>query len=285
MSGRWPERSRTRAAILALMLALSACAGVMREQIYKASPTPVAIDQYATTRPQTISVRSEDGLMLTGYYWPGAADDHDVLIFFHGRGSNQGVGARYAEHLIGKGDHVLVASYRGFGGNPGSPTQAGLMMDGRSFVARARELVGKDARVYLVGHSLGGAVALHVAATVPVAGVVTLSTFDTFEDSAPAGAGFLLPDKWNNLDAVKKINAPFAMMQGTADDRVDLDQAADLFAAARTPAAYLTVPGAGHNPRMEQLGPLVSEAVAAMDSATLARWPATPQAGFSVRHK
>ncbi|MET0372477.1 MAG: alpha/beta fold hydrolase [Sphingobium sp.] len=278
-------RRRGRAGAAGLILALAACAGTMRDQTYKADATPVSIARYVASAPQTLSVRSEDGLMLTGYYWPGASNDDDVVIFFHGRGSNQGVGARYAEHLTGRGDHVLVASYRGFGGNPGSPTQAGLMMDGRSFVAKARDLAGPGARVFLVGHSLGGAVALHVAATVPVAGVITLSTFDKLEESAPLGTGLLLPDKWNNLDAVTKIRAPFVMVQGTDDDRVDLAQAEHLFATAGPPAAYILVPGAGHNPQMDLLGPLVSQAVAAIDAGALARYPATLPPGLSVRHK
>lgn len=268
-----------------LLATLAGCAGAIRERIYRADPAPVGIAQYVGTPPQPLSVRGEDGVALSGYYWPGAADDRDVLIFFHGRGSNQGVGARYAEHLTGHGDHVIVASYRGFGGNPGSPSQAGLMTDGRAFVAKARELAGPEARIFLVGHSLGGAVALHVAATVPVAGVVTLSTFDRLEESAPGGVGALLPDKWNNLDAVTKIRVPLVMMQGTVDDRVTMDQAADLFAAARSPAILLTVAGAGHNPRMDRLGPLVTEAVEAIDAATLSRYPATLPPGMTVTRK
>ncbi|MEQ6335123.1 alpha/beta fold hydrolase [Sphingobium sp. MK2] len=270
---------------LAAMLALSACASTVREQIYRADAAPVQVAQWTRTVPKALPVRSEDGLALTGYYWPGDPADPDVILFFHGRGSHQGIGARYAEHLAGKGDHVVVVSYRGFGGNPGTPTQAGLVADGRSFVAAARDLVGPDARLFLVGHSLGGAVALHVAATVKVAGVVTLSTFDKLEESAPGGVGLLLPDKWNNLDAVTKIGAPLVMIQGTADDRVDMDQADALFAAARAPVAMLTVPGAGHNPDMTQLGPMVSAAIGAIDSDAMAGYPVALPAGWRVRRK
>lgn len=268
-----------------LLATLAGCAGAIRERIYRADPAPVSIAQYTGTPPRPLPVRSEDGVALSGYYWPGAAEDRDVIIFFHGRGSNQGIGARYAEHLTGHGDHVIVASYRGFGGNPGSPSQAGLMADGRAFVAKAREMAGPQARIFLVGHSLGGAVALHVAATVPVAGVVTLSTFDRLEESAPGGVGALLPDKWNNLDAVTKIHAPLVMIQGTADDRVEMDQATALFAAARAPAILMTEEGAGHNPRMDRLGPLVTEAVEAIDAATLSRYPATLPPGMTVARK
>lgn len=271
--------------VIAATLMLTGCASAVREQVYKADPTPISIAQWTRTAPQSLPVQTADGLALTGYYWPGDPGDRDVILFFHGRGSNQGVAARYAEHLTGRGDHVIVVSYRGFGGNPGSPTQAGLMIDGRAFVARARAIAGADAHVFLVGHSLGGAVALHVAATVPVTGVVTLSTFDTLAQSAPGGVGALLPDKWNNLDAATKIHAPLAMILGTADDRVDAAQGDALFAAAHSPAALVTAPGAGHNPDMAQLGPLVSAAVEAVDSGTMASWPTALPQGWSVRRK
>lgn len=270
---------------IAASLALTGCAGAVREQIYKASDTAIDIAQWTHVRPQTLTVTTPDGLALTGYYWPGDPMDRDVILFFHGRGSNQGVAARYAEHLTGKGDHVIVVAYRGFGGNPGSPTQAGLMTDGRTYIDQARKLVGSNARIFLVGHSLGGAVALHVAATVPVAGVVTLSTFDKLAESAPGGMSALLPDKWNNLDAATKIRAPLVMIHGTADDRVGMGQASALFAAAGHPTDWLIAPGAGHNPDMAKLGPLVSEAVEAMDDDAMAAYPTALPAGWEARRK
>ncbi len=271
--------------VLYSALLLNGCAAAVRERIYKADHAPVEMSAFVHHAPSPLPVTTADGLHLTGYYWPGDPADHDVLLFLHGRGSNSGIAARYAEHLTGRGDHVIVASYRGFGGNPGSPTQAGLVADGHAFVAKARAIVGPDAHIFLVGHSLGGAVALHVAATTRVSGVVTLSTFDTLAKSAPDGMGKLLPDKWNNIDAVGKIGAPFVMIHGTADPRVSIGQAGKLFDAAHAPAAWLTIPDGGHSPDMTRIGPLVSEAVAAIDGRTLAAYPAKLPPGWSARRK
>lgn len=266
-------------------LLLSGCAAAVRERIYKADDGPIEMSAFVHHAPNSLPVTTADGLRLIGYYWPGDPADHDVVLFFHGRGSNPGIAARYAEHLSGRGDHVIVASYRGFGGNPGSPSQTGLVADGQAFVEKAREIAGPDAHIFLIGHSLGGAVALHVAATTRVSGVVTLSTFDKLAESAPDVMGKLLPDKWNNIDAVGEIGTPFVMMHGTADPRVSIGQAGKLFGAAHAPAVWLTMPGAGHSPDMAQIGPLVSEAVAAIDGGTLATYPATLPPGWSVRRK
>ncbi len=276
---------RLSSGLLAGTVALTGCAGTVRERIYRADEQPVAVADWTRRAPEPLRVTTQDGLDLDGYYWPGAPGDRDVILFFHGRGSNQGRGARYAEHLTGRGDHVIVVSYRGFGGNPGAPSQAGLVDDGRAFVAKARELAGPNARVYLVGHSLGGAVALHVAAREPVAGVVTLSTFDRLAEEAPAGLAALLPDRWNNLEAVAKIHAPFVMVQGTADDRIAMAQANRLFARAPAPATFITAPGETHQPDMALIGPIISQAVSAIDSGALARFPADLPPGWSASHK
>ncbi|MCP1470829.1 hypothetical protein J3E64_002522 [Sphingobium sp. OAS761] len=279
-AGRW-----WKAAGLAAALALTGCASVLRDHIYQADPRPVHIGDYTGRKPETLTVRTTDGMALTGYYWRGAPDDHDVILFFHGRGSNQGIAARYAEQLTGRGDHVVVVSYRGFGGNPGTPTQAGLIADGLAFTARARDLAGPNAHLFLVGHSLGGAVALHVGARVPVSGVATLSAFDRLAESAPAGTGSLLPDRWNNLEALPRIEAPVIMMQGTADRRVDAAQADRLFAAARSPTVRISMTGAGHHPDMARIGPVITQWVAAIDAGRFATYSPAIPAGWAMERK
>ena len=72
--------------LVAAALMLASCASGIREQIYKADATPISVAQWTKAPPQPLPVRTEDGLSLTGYYWPGDPGDHDVILFFHGRG-------------------------------------------------------------------------------------------------------------------------------------------------------------------------------------------------------
>jgi alpha-beta hydrolase superfamily lysophospholipase len=274
-----------RSGALALLLALTACAGPLRREIYRADPHPVTVGAAMAVPPRAMPVRTTDGLTLTGYVWPGAADDDDVLVFFHGRGSNPAIAARYAQALTGRGDHVIIASYRGFAGNPGRPDEAGLIADARAFVTAARTMVGARGHIFLVGHSLGGAVAIHAAAQDRVDGVLALSTFDTLARSAPDGVAGFLPDRWDNLAAIRRIHAPVLLTQGTDDHRVSVDQARTLFAAAPSPAALILMPGMGHSPDMARIAPIVSGMVAAVHDRQPAIAPADLPPGWTAAVK
>src|SRR3546814_14121750 len=109
--------------------------------------SPIDIREWTSTPPEEIKVVTSDGLTLTGYYWPGDTGDKDIVVFFHGRGAHQGVGAKYAQYIAGHGDNVLVASYRGFGGNPGQPATPGLSQDAEAFVAEPRTRAGAGATI------------------------------------------------------------------------------------------------------------------------------------------
>src|SRR3546814_115371 len=157
--------------------------------------SPIDIREWTSTPPEEIKVVTSDGLTLTGYYWPGDPGDKDIVVFFHGRGAHQGVGAKYAQYIAGHGDNVLVASYRGFGGNPGQPSKPGLLKDADAFIAEARKRAGAGARLWLVGHSLGSAVALQAAIRdAHPAGVFAIGAFANISDATPLGFGALLPD-------------------------------------------------------------------------------------------
>ena len=179
-------------------------------------------------------------------------------MYFHGNANNQLVGAVRAEPLRKGGHGVLVASYRGFGDNPGSPSETGLFADGEAWMAKARELA-PGAKIYLFGHSLGGAVALEMAARHDVAGVATLGTFVRLADQAPAVARGLLPDRYDNVGAIRRAREPVLLLYGTEDTIASLDAGEEL--AAEVPNATLVRPnGAGHNVDLAQIADRLWEA-------------------------
>lgn len=231
-------------AAMGAALALAGCAGTIRDRIYQPAALAETPVTFAGEAPQDVTVRTGDGLDLAGYYWPAASGNETLVVYFHGNGYNQLVGAARAEPLREGGHGVLVASYRGYGGNPGSPSEAGLFADAEAWMAKARELA-PGAKIYLFGHSLGGAVSLEMAARHEVAGVATLGTFARLADQAPSIARGILPDRYDNVAAIRRVSERVLLLHGTEDDVVPIAAGEELADASPT-ATLVRLTGAGH---------------------------------------
>lgn len=107
-----------------------------------------------------MTVTTADGLTLRGLYWAPQGEERDVVVYFHGNGGNLHRDGAYAQALARNGHGLLMTSYRGYSGNPGRATEAGLSADADAFVAEAYERLPTGGKLYVFGHSLGGAVAL-----------------------------------------------------------------------------------------------------------------------------
>lgn len=272
-----------RISLVAALLALSVggCATISRDILYSPN-SRVETVVWTGTPPQAITVTTTDTLDLPGYYWPGTPGDEDIILFFHGRNWNAERSANAAQHLAGAGNAVLVASYRGFGDNPGSPSEAGLLRDAAAFIARARALAGPNARVWLVGHSLGAAVALHSAARDQhVSGVIAMSAFVRIAAAAPKVTRAFIPDRWNNLDALKALDIPVVFVQGELDRLVPPGSADALFAAYQGPSSLVVGAASRHNPDMSLLSPWLNRMIDALRNQP-ADLP-TPPAGWALK--
>jgi len=83
---------------------------------------------------QPAAYRSADGIDLISWFRPPPSPDAPVLLHFHGNaghiGDRTGRIVPYAEAGMG----ILLAEYRGFGGNGGAPTEQGLYADARAAI-------------------------------------------------------------------------------------------------------------------------------------------------------
>ncbi len=214
--------------------------------------------------PTPIAVAAPDKRSVQGYYWRGAPGDPDIFVFFHGRHMNAQTGAKFAQHLLGRGDAVLVASYRGFGENPGLPSEKTMMEDSRAFIAQARQLGGPQARIWLVGHSIGGGVALQAAnedgKESAVKGAFIISGFTRVSAAVPRLLRAFVPDRWDNLAAVRAARVPLLFFSGGKDRYIPAGSGETLLAAAEGPSLLLVNPEMPHNPDMTVLGPWISAA-------------------------
>lgn len=239
-----------------------ASASVVRDRIYRPDPMPDKPEWVGMPAPETITVRTADGLDLQGYRWPATQSPHVTLVFFHGNGGNRYTAAQLAAPLRRKAAEIIIASYRGYGGNPGAPDEQGLYRDGAAFLQAARR--SHPQKLYLFGFSLGGGVALRLAADDRVDGVVTLGTFSSLRSVAPRWTRGLLPDRFDNLAAVRRTSSPLLLLHGTADEMVPIREAELIQAAAGANVRFLRLSGAPHNVALDQLADRIWQEIGQM---------------------
>ncbi|HKR51800.1 MAG TPA: alpha/beta hydrolase [Pseudonocardiaceae bacterium] len=202
---------------------------------------------------QEITLRTEDGLELGAWYLaPLRADRGITVLVMPGNAGSRALRAPLARRLAAKGLAVLLLDYRGYGGNPGSPSEDGLLTDARA--ARAY-LLGHGVpaqRLIYFGESLGAAVATRLATEAPPGGLALRSPFTSL---AAVGCRhypllpvrLLLRDRFPVTELISQLRVPTTVVYGSADTIVPPEQSAAVAAAAGGPVRVVEVVGAEHN--------------------------------------
>jgi fermentation-respiration switch protein FrsA (DUF1100 family) len=148
---------------------------------------------------------------------------------------------------------ILVFDYRGYGRSHGIASERSILQDAeaaRSWLARKNGIQPCD--VVLIGRSLGGAVAVDLAANGGARGLILESTFSSLPDVAQLHAAWLLPEwnmtqRMNSAEKIKQYSGPVLQSHGEADKLISLAVAKELYANAPGPKRFVVVPDSTHN--------------------------------------
>jgi uncharacterized protein len=254
---RWSSLLPLTALILALpgcrvLGPLSPFRPVEQLLIYPQTLAPASAHPGATAGRQ-IWVATEDHQRLEARYFAHPYPQA-VALYCHGNVGTVDKWAALARRLSQLHRlSILVFDYRGYGRSTGVADERGILQDAeaaRNWLARENGIQPCD--VVLIGRSLGGAVAVHLAANGGARGLILESTFSSLPDVADLHAPWLLP-QWNmtqRLNSAEKIRAypgPLLQSHGDADQLIPLDVADDLFANAPGPKKFVVVPDANHS--------------------------------------
>jgi uncharacterized protein len=195
-----------------------------------------------------------------------AAREGPAVLVCNGNGGDRSMRADLAAALSRMGLAVLLFDYRGYGGNPGSPTEEGLAADARAALAylAGRPEVDPDRVVYF-GESLGAAVALRLATERPPAALVLRSPFASLAEVGRRHypvlpVSLLLRDRYDSAALAGRLSAPLLVMAGGRDRIVPASHSRRLFAAAPEPKRLVVLEGVDHNDHELLAGPrLVAE--------------------------
>lgn len=238
--------------VLALALALWALQDRLIYFPDTAEPPAPALLGLAGVEP--VRLRTDDGLHLLAWWVPPARAEAPVVLFLHGNGGSLLHRVDRVRHVQAMGWGGLFVEWRGYGGNPGRPSEAGLLADARAGLARLAAEGVAPARIVAWGESLGTAVAVRLAAEAPleIGAVMLEAPFTSLLDLArlhyPAlPAGLLLRDRYESARRIPAVRAPIGILIGGRDRLVPPQMSRELAAAATAPLEVWEAPQADHN--------------------------------------
>jgi uncharacterized protein len=210
--------------------------------------------QVGLPEAEVVRFSTEDGLTLGGWFVPGAPPaSGTTIVVFNGNGGNRSMRAPLAAALARRHVASLLFDYRGYGGNPGSPSEAGLAIDARAALRflTARPDVDRD-RIAYFGESLGTGVAVRLAAEDPPLALILRSPFTSVVDVGRHHYPFLpvnlfLRDRFPSIDRIGGVGCPVLVIAAARDSVVPTELSRRLYAAANEPKRLLIFEGADHN--------------------------------------
>ena len=195
-----------------------------------------------------IELTTSDGHRLLAWYRP-APTDRPTVVFFHGNAGNIGDRAFKLARFVEAGFGILAPEYRGYGGNDGEPTEAGLYADANA----AMDFLQREADGIIVyGESLGTGIATRVASGHRVAALVLEAPYTSITAMAAEQfpyfpVSLMLKDRFDSLSRIAQVRTPILIMQGEGDQVVPPALGRELFAAAPEPKQFWSSPEGGHD--------------------------------------
>ena len=240
---------------LAILLAL-ACAGLIAlgylAQTWMIFPSHLVAEAAVElpTAATRFTIATPDGERLAALRLPSAdaaGRARPLILGFGGNGWNAQTMGLLLHRLLPDHD-VVVAYYRGYRPSTGRPSAAAIMADALTVHDRVARLSG----VIAVGFSIGSAIAAHLAAERPLAGLVLVTAFDSLRKLAHyhypwAPVRLLLRHRIETAELVRRVKAPTAVITAERDAVVPASRSRPVLEAVQHMVYQHAVAGAGHN--------------------------------------
>ncbi|WEV76879.1 alpha/beta hydrolase [Janibacter cremeus] len=249
----WVRRVGIAAALVVGVLAVlvGAAWAFQRSLVFVPDSSPVT----APDDVREVTFTTSDDLELTAWLVePGAgvADREVAVLYAPGNGGNRGGRIGIGRALVDEGFTVLLMDYRGYGGNPGNPSEEGLAKDATAAVEVLRSEGFAPGRTLYLGESIGTGVVARLQADRPPAGMLLRSPFTSFVDVGShhypfLPVGLLMRDRFPVETYVTSSDVPTTIVYGTDDEIVPAEQSARVADTAGRLEEVVALDRVGHN--------------------------------------
>ena len=199
---------------------------------------------------------------IHGWWIPAEKPDAPVMLYFHHNAINIGANVSQGLQFHKLGYSIFLFDYRGFGQSEGAfPTESHLYEDAQAawnYLTQERKL--SPNRIVIYGHSVGGAIAIDLAAKHPeAAALIVQSSFTSMRDMTKRfGVYWFLPielvlrQRFESLEKMKSIKMPVLIMTGTEDIQIPVEMGERLYAAAPGSKQLIIIQGGGHDNHLSE---------------------------------
>lgn len=178
---------------------------------------------------EAFDLHHANGDVVHAWFLPAEQAGAPTVLFLHGARRNLAGNLSRIEHWRALGFNVLAIDYRGFGRSTTLlPSEETAVADARLAVAELERREPDARKRFLYGYSLGGALAIAMAAEHDgFAGVVIESSFTSIADLVRQskwgwvpGLSLLVTQGFDSAERIRKVNEPLLFIHGTLDDVV-----------------------------------------------------------------
>lgn len=221
---------------------------------------------------QELAIPTPDGETLYGWHRTAIeTGPRRVVLYFHGNASSVLAQIELQNLLLCKGWDFVGVHYRGYPGSSGTPTEQGVHRDALAAWTWVTKVLGAaPARVAVHGRSLGGGVAVQLAARVGPGALVLESTFTSIVELAKEHypflpVGLLLEHRFMTREFKEKVDCPVLVAHGGADTLIDVHHGRELARLFRA-EEYIEVPRLDHGDVLF-MGPITERYLRFLDGA------------------
>lgn len=244
------------------VLLCAGCTSVFFQPMKEHVPNP-ALSAFS---PEDVYFTTPDGIKLHGLFIKARGEQRGSILFLHGNAENVSTHTTAVLWLAASGYDVFAPDYRGYGKSGGSPSVTGVHRDAEAALdtlVKRPETAGKP--LFVLGQSIGGAIAITVAAhsrhRSAIRAVIADSPFSSYRRIAREKlsqialtwplqyplAWLLIDDEFSPIKHVRELApVPLVLIHMTDDPVVPSHHSSLLYETAGLERQLWPVQGTGH---------------------------------------